>query len=590
MALFDQKKANELFYKNYQETKCFAEAIRHVDEQFHAIVINEAEPIELFPPKDLHTAVGGKLCRCRGMIQDISLEPILYKGTPELFYTGEAGSEKNSTFVDVVFYYVIPVPCNAHFYRTSETAGAAIPEDGAPCPSERRRPRSDEKAIAEANHPNEAITQRAAGFCSEAQRAMKNNMVHPVDPMQTHEQYLNLPYPATSKALCTACIIMVPIRRDTCKCVININDVVDFYGFLHLLDDQTDPSVLEEDEFAQFSSWHAAELSKGLVSRLFCVSYRHLNETPSVQRRLSQGGLTFSQHRDMSKRYLEREICGGDSLLAEYLLLHLCTKVSGHHEMTPIGDVPLLVTSKNIEPHVWSERISKITPVAEVFLDEKLLCSSVHSLGPVYDYVKNYIKTGLFQVANGSHITVDCTHIRNSTSNEEKPRPWDDLLFDLVHKQRLSIDYQYRTVPIFVNLAFLALSASDTDAVYSIFNFPLRFKWEPHTTSSFTLSDAAASDSEAAIVREYFTRAHQLSPSFSDDNNVQDKLVETMINLSVSFPKWNNHDALVHNNIFSVATALFRAQALSMGREAVNEEDIEFVNNLEKKRMERHVD
>lgn len=382
----------------------------------------------------------------------------------------------------------------------------------------------------------------------------------------------------------------------------------------------------------------------------------------------------FEEGRASSIRFLSRHICHGDALVAEYLLLHLCSHVLAHASATPLGDVPLLIRypssllsgktgkKENINEEeleereqedgatvlrCWVEALRFLVPVAVVAIDKDALQLAAGSsrppvqsgkkrtdaerttlkvekcaarqLAPQYESSGSYLCAGSLQLANGTNLVVDCTGLlsggnasASSSSGgllEEKSCIYD-ILFSLVHQCRLPIDYPYYRVELPVSLSVLAI-ASEREALPEMLAFPLSILLhvDPTVCSSDTSIVEAGEKAEEdnfcektacpspqnfgpADVRSYIAAVRrQTTINFSLRKQyftpaVMEALADSFSQLGKEFDSWNNHQSLIHNNIFSVATSLVGVEVASRGRIGATQQDIHYFVGLERKRMD----
>jgi hypothetical protein len=593
--------------------------------------------VDVFP--SCHLAGGvHRLCRCRGMIQEVQPEVNLFCAHQQHFLSlsptvdAATPAEKDAVeFMDAVALYVIPVPGNDHFYtvedttQTTEAAHGTAPTApmstacGEVRAARKRRGREDTQlSSADADDAEQASATLCGGIHSDGDGSRDAKLAKTGDAgvksglhadtvrsASTHissaagDLSLNFPHPSRHPQLRTACVVTVLMpsltsargEADRQRNPFRINDVVDFYGFQHFPDDQL--AVNEEDDFLRFSAWNATELSRGLVSRLLCLAYSPVSSV-HLTRALSTDNMdaaAVAQQRTRAIRYICEHITDGDDLAAEYLLMHLGARVNVHSDALPVGDLPLLITSPQLCAETWSHQLRRITPVAEVYLDADALLSSSsaahHRLTPRYNNELNFLQSGVLQVANGSHVTLDCTNLGTQDGT------WYEGMFALVHKQQLLLEYPYQTLELPVDVSVLALyAAPDSAALHPLFRFALRLTWEPSSSLSTPhppQNDAAQSVSAAAEdVRRYLTLVRNLPfRTEGGDESISAQASATLLEMTRDIPGWNNRDPLLHNNSFSAATALMRARAASYGRSNFTSEDIAAVRQLERARMAR---
>ncbi|KAG5499453.1 hypothetical protein JIQ42_04926 [Leishmania sp. Namibia] len=575
-----QQDMEALLRERSTATGSISEAVRYAHSYLQSPEC-QSTAIDVFPPTQLAHSIG-KLCRCRGMIQEVHPELHLFCASRQNFFSS-GGAPKvmdgdDAQYMDAVSLYVIPVPGNLHFYAADEEScsyGAAH------CSTLRKRSDRDDDASAAvaATYTEDDRTRKHARHTTDTDDSPAQSST-----LAAARPSLNFPHPSCARRLEGACVVTVLLPTDdgARQNPFRINDVMDFYGYQHFPDDQT--PVNEVDEFERFGAWNATELSRGLVSRLLCLSYAPVSSL-QVRRHIAVTELIAShmtEARSSAVAYLAGTLTQGDALTAEYLLLHLCARVAVHSASMPVGDLPLLISSPHLSVAEWSTQLREVVPVAEILLTgEALQPPAQKRLTPKYNNELNYLETGVLQVANGTHVTIDCASL---SPNDET---WYEGMFALIHKQQLLLEYPYQTLELPVDVSALALDSSNApNAVHPLFRFATTLRWSPDA-SSVAQEAARTHHVSSGAVRDYLDAVRCLDASSQMDDTLSDRASRALFEMSENLPGWNNRDPLLHNNSFSVAMALMRANAASHGRCSVASEDIAAVYELERARMER---
>ncbi|CAC9495722.1 conserved hypothetical protein [Leishmania infantum JPCM5] len=560
-----------------------AEAVRYAHKYLQSPECRSTA-IDVFPPTQLAHSIG-KLCRCRGMIQEVQPELHLFCACRQNFFSSsgaqEAADGNEVQYMDAVSLYVIPVPGNLHFYTADETSRNSGAAHGGTL---RKRTDRDEDALT--GVPTSSTEEERMRKCVRHTSSKSDTVTATAQSysLPVFGPSLNFPHPSCSRQLQGACVVTVllPAENGARQNPFRINDVIDFYGYQHFPDDQL--QVNDVDDFERFSAWNATELSRGLVSRLLCLSYtpvsslqvrRHISTPPLI-------ALPMTAARTNAIAYLTCTLTKGDALTAEYLLLHLCARVSMHSASTPVGDLPLLISSPQLVAAEWSAQLRDIVPVAEILLTGEVLRALPHGrVTPKYNNDLNYLETGVLQVANGTHVTIDCASLGS------RDEAWYEGMFALIHKQQLLLEYPYQTLELPVDVSTLAVDGRDApDAVHPLFRFAMRLRWSPDPR--IPPQEAAQTHHvSSGAVRDYLDAVRCLDTPSPVDDTLSDRASRALFEMSRNLPGWNNRDPLLHNNSFSVAMALMRSHAASHGRRDVVAEDIAAVCELERARMER---
>ncbi|ESL06527.1 hypothetical protein TRSC58_05798 [Trypanosoma rangeli SC58] len=501
---------------------------------------------DVFPPCVMQR-VSGQLCRCRGMIQEVEPNLSLYRASTSDFFAG--GEGENTAMLEATLLYIIPVPGNSYFYHvppealSEERAATSNLSAVGHCSADRKRRERPDVQLHSSDverDPKQPRQEQRESQCDGVSQSRLNMPLY---------QKLNLPHPPLSGLLHTACVVTVIQHSAVDGERLQLNDVVDFFGFMD--DDSAAMDVYisdPADEFGAFASWHADQLSPSLLSRMTCISWRHVFVAPA--RPLPTH--FFGTRRSQVMLYLTNTICQGDTLLAEYLLLHLCARVITHERATPIGDIPLRVEARAIDPQVWSSFTRNIAPVGEVLLDASQLSNADLRIAPRQDHTANVLRTGALQLANGTHVTLDCQAITKANS------ALHDVLFTVLHKQVLPLEYPYQVHELPIDLSFLALSTVSLSEEIEALQLAITVRWLPELPTAATYT----TNLRAEEVRDYFSHVRCIRREFDGEATSQARrLADKLVDFSKSEPAWNNRDPFIHNNSFSMAAALMRACA-----------------------------
>ncbi|ORC87676.1 E2F target protein 1 [Trypanosoma theileri] len=522
------------------------------------------------------------LRRCRGMLQEVEPVVSLYRASPTDFF-GDTHTD-DVALLEATRYYVIPVPGNAHFYNQQDgeedraaTHQPHVEMEFASIDRKRRGRSPEGKSFDDHNPPLEqqdTTVERDTRIRREETLSHEKNE-HNLEVSVPLYQQLNLPHPPLSTTLHTACIVTVIHHGGFEREQLKLNDVVDFFGFI---EDNSNSSCVNDtaelDEFEIFGTWHAENLPPALLSRMICMSWRHVYTTP--ERPILSP--YFENKRPFVVQYFANTICQGDVLLAEYILLHLCARVITRESATPIGDVPLRVEGDGINPEQWSMWMRSVAPVGEVLLGEKQLLNSKTRIAPKQDHNVNVLRSGILQLANGTHVTLDC-HVISKASNVVH-----EGIFAVMHRQVLPLEYPYQTHELPIDLNFLALSTNRAENDIEFLRLAVSVRWQPETLMDAATSPALKPDE----VREYLAQVRCVCRRFDTGDVCKSRrLADRLVSFAEQEPRWNNRDSFIHNNSFSMAAALMRSCAASFGRELINDEDVEHVLSLERQRVAR---
>lgn len=382
-------------------------------------------------------------------------------------------------------------------------------------------------------------------------------------PIVTPElrKLLNLPHHPLSPGMLTACIASgigdaVQLR---------LNDVVEVFGFLR------------EDEYAPCEGddqwgWNALVLPRGLVARLTAVHMRHYSPMLDVIPRDTLFGIDDA--RRLTVRVIAANLCAGDMLAAEYVLLCLIASVVRRHEDIPIGDVPLYLKFPEIPIDFFGRATTFLRSISPVSCVELVLKDDWNRLIPRMDHDKNILISGALQVAAGTTILVDP---RCPTAAEAV----NDVLLEAVHRQSMKVDYVYSTARVWTANHIIVASCDSPSVGIPALNFACVVSVRPSPCD-------IPSDDVLPHIRSYIGNARrQLGDLNNEDDKLATRMANEMADAAQRYPTRFNRDALIHNNTFSAIAALTRAHAASWGHPAPCEEDFVTVMTLEASRCDR---
>ncbi|AAZ12242.1 hypothetical protein, conserved [Trypanosoma brucei brucei TREU927] len=571
---------------------------RHLREALSSAEVATAVH-DVFPIGASQDSVG-KLCRCRGMIQEVDPSVALYRASPNNFLGAETTDD--AVMLEALQVYVIPVPGNAHFYgiqdqqqtgyqqaqgaATCTEGGGFLPADtsdlgrnsGLDRKRRERTPMGDQTHQGEWNSEDPDVERDPKQSRYEGDKLLGTLPAHSAANVPLHHQ-LNLPHPPLCWTLHTACVVTVIYGGSAEEEPLRLNDVVDFFGFID------EPSIVEHscgpyaevEDFENFDAWHTEQLPPGVLPRMTCLSWQRVYCQPD--RPLCH--FYFESKRPLVLQHLKNTVCKGDSLLAEYILLHLCARVITQEGGMPVGDLPLRVEGDIVNLDMWSAYMREVAPVGEVLLDLSKLTSSSLRVTSSLDEKSNILRAGVLQLANGTHVTLDSRAVAIASSGVQ------DAIFSAVHKQVLQLEYPYQKLELPIDLSFLVLSTTKLTDEIGFLQLAVSVRWLPELTTEAAISNDISVDE----VRDYFAQVRRLPRRFEREDDISTtQLSDKLLAFSQSEPRWNNHDSFIHNNSFAMAASMMRAYAASVGREVITNESVGFVLALEGQRVARCYD
>jgi hypothetical protein len=539
--------------------------LRNLCEGSHAIP--SVFPQRAQSPQDSH-----RLCRVVGMVQEIEPSISVYRASKDEFIPSAGldsfaeipDGESLMELVESQLMYVVPVPGSRHLYDDSLSNKSVA--SSAPHQLDRKRAHeSTDDVLASGFLEGEPFVQKESLRCGEAPPASFG--------CQGAWEVLNLPHPPIDASLTVGCIVILFSKPQS----VRTNDIVEFFGFLEPLQTLQRPAD-EDEKFNEFSSWYASRLPNHLVPRMRCVAHHHRSHTtflPKLEATLDE----FPQDRRETIDYLRRQICSGDPLLAEVLLLHLVSTVYLRHQHVPIGDVPLYVSHPTFAEASsavhWARTLQDICPVGCVTLD----VNSPRRMFPSHDVNANALLSGQLQLPCGTDVIV-------WSGGSAKPicESATEDFFDLLHRQMTKTVYPFHTVENFTELFVIILSPYAPDAQPStILRVACHVPWCP-THVGTVEGERGCAPSQAQRhrrIREYLTRTRELPREFaeSDEASMQE-IAKGLAQQRAAHPSWFNADPIIHNNTMNVIMSLSRGHAASLGRTRITYADFEYVVGL----------
>jgi hypothetical protein len=478
--------------------------------------------------------------RLVALVQEIDTNLSLFQFRPDCpFAPSEEPSEPE--YMDATSYFLVPVP------------GASLPITDALIepPNEAPKGRGVKRSIDDV-----PIIAGAAFESLDVEAAASQSTP------TSHHLMLNLPHRPLSDSMLTACIATwIGDAPQLC-----LNDTVEVFGFLR----DEESGEHNDDDTEEVWGWNALELPHGLVARLTAVSIRrfvpmHRAMSEEVVRELRQHALASLS-----------DVCAGDALAAEYLLLSLIASVVRRHDDIPIGDVPLYLQYPQLSTDFFSKATQTLRSVVPVACVELSLKSDGDRLTPRMDHQRNILVSGALQVAAGTTVLVNPHGAPPSESLNER-------MLELIHRQAMKVDYVYSTARVVTSThVIVAAECPPTDFDIPAIHVSCVVKVLPGTSSS------PLTDDHHASIRSYLEMSRaQLEHLRNEDDGLASRMANEMAEAAQRHPTRFNRDALIHNNTFSAIAALTRARAASFGSPTPRYEDFAAVMALEASRCDR---
>ncbi|KAK2982427.1 hypothetical protein RJ640_026270 [Escallonia rubra] len=414
------------------------------------------------------------------------------------------------------------------------------------------------------------------------------------------------PQESTSEATCSGTIMMPEFDHKSFPCLVKIydspdsdlklNDVFEFVGVLTL-----DPELtVSKDDFSDeltngfcedalshlpsskcFSFWFldvaindvAIQYSK-YVPRLHCIIHRKL----AVHDFLS-GSTDMEPKSDLVKGIREAllghltTVLGNDGVAANFMLLHLLSRVHTRVDTVAVGKFSLNFTCFSKESmYVFGNRIKlavkNFLPFTH-FLPLTVDYLNTASLAPVKDYETNRLVSGLLQLAEGSHLTIDETQLQSGTLNPtgvENSR----LLKNLMEFQKVEYDFKFYKMEMTADVQLLVLSEGKS----TILPADLVVPFCPISVDSCEIVDVEILNLWRWYLAILKTWPHSIDSEMQ--KVVEDDLVAA-----------RKADRSLGSQDFSRLLTLGRLMAISFGEKSLSLEHWQMVKELERLRRER---
>ena len=484
---------------------------------------------------------GEQLMICHGMVQDMCDTPLIYSVPHSSVFGGwepDSCTHDAMVTVEASMVYLVPVPGRLYSSSKPQPAATSVAlQDEKPSSRARRwtkRPLEEDATVVD------VIDERGAG-----------------EPLTSSS--LGLSYPPVSPDLLCGCIAVV--LGENC---LNLNDVVTIWGFLV-------PSGTAVDD--EFSSCRFERLPEGLVSRIVCVTCQR-GPLPLVDKPL------LNRCSDMNVvlcSWLSQQVTEGDNLAAELLAGHLASRVLLRTDCTPVGDLPILISSDRFgeaETVVsWASSLRSIEPLVGC-VTLKLGGKAGPALRGRKCPETNCIIPGALQLPMGTHLIL---HTPVPLEFE------DDDLMTLLHQQKVKFNFHYTTVSLDTDIRCLVLSGVALNLLHPSLRPSCNLCWMPQQKGPSHSTRECAAEIQRYL---YFVRS--LEVQFDDCVTKTDEILSMLVDAQAMRPEMFNDDPLIHNNSINGILSLARSLSLLRGSVQMEVGDVVKALELERQRLERN--
>ncbi|XP_055358191.1 mini-chromosome maintenance complex-binding protein [Betta splendens] len=414
-------------------------------------------------------------------------------------------------------------------------------------------------------------------------------------PASASHLNLNFPLPGEKGP---SCLVKVYEDWDSFK----LNDMLEVYGILSVspalsaLADEKDASSCVLDpaecmETAEEQRVHSPPAS--LVPRLHMICAKSLPHNnpllPSATLEDNSAFLSSSLSEMASVReellaYLTHVLLG-DTLAAEYLILHLISNVYSRRDVLPMGKFTLNISGcpmVNSYTERLYEIIRQLIP-SSYYLGMSLQNMNQMCLVPKKDYVANRLVSGALQLARNTSLFLDETQLEQGQLDTTGVRNVT-ALGNLISWQKVDYDFNYHQMEFPCNINVLITSEGR-----SLLPSDSRIHLLPQVTpphieeyvSSIHLHQPASS--QLNKFRMYLSVARVLDYSISDEmtKSVEDDFVDMRKDDPQSITAEDLHRMLI----------VARLQSLSLGQTSLSRDSwlrAKHIEMLRSSRLEQH--
>ncbi|XP_074287149.1 mini-chromosome maintenance complex-binding protein [Silene latifolia] len=355
---------------------------------------------------------------------------------------------------------------------------------------------------------------------------------------------------------------------------IKLNEIFEFIGVLSF---DSEPSVNQEEADQLSSSLYEDELAQlpsVKVPRIHCIAHRKLDVHDFVQGSpMSEPNPSlFKSIRDSLLTHLTT-VLGNDGVAAQFLLLHLLSRVHGRIDAVAVGKLSLNLTG-------FSKEAASIFASPLTLTMKKLLPFTQHipltieylntaCLAPKKDYQANRLVPGVLQLAEGSHVIIDETQLQAGTLNSigvENARS----LKNLTELQKVEYDFQYYKMEMPADVQLLILSEGKSNLLPADLVLPFQ--------PASTMSSETVDETVLQAWRWYLANLRLLDHTISPEMQlvVENDLVAA-----------KQADRSLGASDMSRLLSMGRLMSLSYGDTSLSAEHWQMVKEMERLRKER---
>merc|ERR1719471_1246987 len=420
----------------------------------------------------------------------------------------------------------------------------------------------------------ETETEAAATNSSEAFKKQKaeNNSVKTTKASDSHKS-LNLP---VASAHGKGCIVKL---YDVADGDIKMQDLVEFIGVVSL-----DPGMAAEDETGEDDmmtmTTNPSMPPPSMVPRLHVLSLTKMTHNNPLLPLTSVPGAEEVARVELHT--LLTSCLLGDRLAADYLLLHLLSRVYSRKDVLVLGKMS--VNLHNMTSHEdWPRRLSTILSLVTTnshYLPLTRDTLDTVSFSPRKDYETNRLVAGTLRLAPGTHLLLDETAMTDGQLSAPGVRNLTSL-GNLITWQKLEYDFEFQKMEYETDVACLVMSEgrSMLPSDVQLMLKPEGVEARPDLISkTFSEIGVALTPELLERIRKYITTCR-----FGTFNLTE----QVMKAVQDDFVSMRQTDNGVTVEDFHSLLVLGRLVSLSYGRDTLTPQDWEDAKRMEKDRKER---
>ncbi|XP_027110645.2 mini-chromosome maintenance complex-binding protein [Coffea eugenioides] len=259
---------------------------------------------------------------------------------------------------------------------------------------------------------------------------------------------------------------------------LKLNDVFEFIGVLTFDTElKTDADEVTELNNSLYEE-ELTHLPPSKVPRIHCLVHRKLavHDFLSSPTMLEPKPFLVKGIRETLLGHLTA-VLGNDGLAAQFMLLHLLSRVHARVDTVAVGKLSLNLTCLNKESiSIFGNRLNlairNLVPFAHSLPLTIDYLNSV-SLAPRKDYQINRLVSGALQLAEGTHLTIDETQLQTGTLNStgvDNAR----VLKSLTELQKVEYEFTYYKMDMAADIQMLILSEGKSNILPADLVLPLR--------------------------------------------------------------------------------------------------------------------